>query len=142
MHCCTLPLTLPQACALCNHLASPGDATPRSCSTTPYHLYREAAATLLILASGSRSNQRLLLRHEAPETAAGGAQEGMAQCLFGRLLKTCGDYATQVVGLSSNFVRGLGLQRTCGDAAHQGRFVFGLPPQLLSNNVCTRTRPG
>ena len=73
-------------------------------STTPYVLLREAAECLLLLVHRSRANQKKLLAHVdaggAQEQGRGGGEpEGMAQRLFGRLLRTCGDYLMQVGAL-------------------------------------------
>ncbi|KIZ06257.1 hypothetical protein MNEG_1702 [Monoraphidium neglectum] len=64
-------------------------------STTPYLLRRDATSCLLTLATSSKANQRVLLRHEAREGGPGGQPEGMAQRLWGRLLRSCGDYPMQ-----------------------------------------------
>jgi hypothetical protein len=66
--------------------------TPPPRSATPYVLRRDIVSCLLVLAQSSRSNQRLMLVHEDD------AHEGMAQRLFGKLLRTCGDYPMQVCG--------------------------------------------
>lgn len=58
-------------------------------------LRREAAACALTLITGHKPGMRLLLTHE-DAGVAGGEAEPMAQRMFGRLLRECGDYPTQV----------------------------------------------
>jgi len=65
-------------------------------SSTPYQLRRDFVGCLLVLATGSRSNQKTILQYESQEFGPGGEREGMAQLLFGKLLRTCGDYVMQV----------------------------------------------
>ena len=67
---------------------------PSPRSNAPYAVRRAATACLLSLASGSNANQQLLLQHE-DSAGPDDEREGMAQLVFGRLLRTCGDYVMQ-----------------------------------------------
>lgn len=89
-----MPLFPQRACQPGSHTTSHAwpRAPARARSETPFQLLRDAVACLLSLVQGCKSNMRLALSHEDPHV---NEPENMAQRLFGRLLRDCGDFVTQ-----------------------------------------------
>jgi hypothetical protein len=81
---------------------------PPANSTTPYHLRRDVVACLLNLAVGHRGNQKFVLSHASEDEGPGKEGEGMAQRLFGRVLRSCGDYFMQVGWVGRRWTAWLG----------------------------------